>query len=97
MISPVMLGTSFDAATALQSREEKEKGMVICFILRSDPERHKVLLQDLKRSANLGCDEHPKTLTEAFDLLVRESGECDATRTVSNRYCHRGGRGGRGR
>ena len=72
MISPVMLGKSLDAATALQLRKEKQKFMAICFILRNDPERYKVLLQDLKRSSNLGRDEYPKTLTKAFDLLVRE-------------------------
>ena len=39
----------------------------------------------------------PDSLTEAFDLLVRESGEYDTVRPVSNRYRGRGGRGGRGR
>ena len=77
MISPVMLGISLDAVTALQLLEEKKKIMAICFILRSDPERYKALLQDLKRSANLRRDEYSKTLTEAFDILVRESGEYD--------------------
>ena len=97
LISPEMLGIKLDAATGLQLREEKEKFMAVCFVLRSDPERYKVLLNDLKRSANLGRDEYPKTLTEAFDLLVRESGEYDTVRPPSNRYRGRGGRGGRGR
>ena len=55
------------------------------------------MLEDLKRSANLGRDEYPETLTEAFNLLVRESGEYDTVRTTSTRYRPRGGRGGRGR
>ena len=97
LISPEMLGMKLDVATSLQLREEKEKFLAICFILRSDPERYKVLLNDLRRSANLGRDEYPETLTEAFDLLVRESGEYDTVRPPSNRYRGRGGRGGRGR
>ena len=70
--------------------------MATCFVLRSDPDRCKVLLQDLKRLENLGRDEYPKTLTKAFDLLVRESGECDTVRLPSNRHRVRRGRGGRG-
>ena len=71
--------------------------MAICFILRSDLDRYKRLLEDLKSLANLGRDGYPETLTEAFDLLVRESGEYDTVCTVSSRYRQRGGRGGRGR
>ena len=44
----------------------------------------------------LGRDEYPVTLTEAFDLLVRESGEFDSTQPF-RRQNGRGGRGGRGR
>ena len=97
LISPVMLGSELSAASSTQLSTEKEKCMAICFILKSDKERYKDLLQDLKRSANLGRDEYPETLTEAFDLLVRESDEYDTVRPMSNRYRGRGGRGGRGR
>ena len=55
------------------------------------------MLQDLKRPENLGRDEYPKTLTDAFDLLVRESGKYNTVRPMSNRYRPRGGCGGRGR
>ena len=50
----------------------------------------------MKRSANLGRDEYPKTLMEVFNLLVRESGEYDTVRQPNNRFRGRGGRGGRG-
>ena len=53
LISPMMLGTKLNTATVQQLREEKEKFIAICFILRIDPERYKVLPQDLKRSENL--------------------------------------------
>ena len=97
LVSPSMLGAELSTATDLQIRQEKEKYMAICFILRSDELRHKRLLEDLKRSANLGRDEYPETLTDAFDLLVRESGEYDTVRATSNRHRGRGTRGGRGR
>ena len=97
IISPVMLGSELSAASSTQLSTEKEKCMAICFILKSDKERYKDLLQDSKRSVNLGRDEYLETLTEAFDLLVRESDEYDTVRPTSNRYRGRGGRGGRGR
>ena len=69
--------------------------MTTGFILRSDVNRYKQLLKDLKRLANLGRDEYPESLTEAFNLLVRESGEYDTVRNrYSNRYRGRGGQGG---
>ena len=95
LIIPMILWTELDKATFLQLREGKEKVMAICFILRSDQERHNFVLQDLKRSENLGRDKNPKTLTKAFDLLVRESGEHDIALKVSNRCRQRGWRDGK--
>ena len=40
--------------------------MAVCFILRSDEARYKKLNDNLKRSANPGRDEYPKTLTDAL-------------------------------
>ena len=71
--------------------------MAVCFILRSDAEKCETLLDGLKRSANLGRDEYPDTLTQAFDLLARESGEYDSVHQSGNRYRGRGRRSGRGR
>ena len=48
-----------------------------------------------KSSANRGRDEYPVTLSDAFDLLVRESGEYDTVQSY-RRFNGRGGRGGRG-
>ena len=69
--------------------------MAVCYILRSDTDRYGKLLEDLKSSANRGRDEYPVTLTDAFDLLVRESGEFD-TKSY-RRFNGRGDRGSRGR
>ena len=81
---------------------EKDRFMAACFILRCDGfgerSRYKNILEDLKSSANRGRDEYPTTLTDAFDLLVRESGEYDTVCGFKPRYRTRQGRGGgRGR
>ena len=70
--------------------------MDVCYILRSDEVRYKKLFNSLRTSANLGRKEYPETLTDAFNLLVRESGEYDNTRQTNNCFRGRGGRGGRG-
>ena len=69
--------------------------MSVCYVLRNDADRYSKLLEDLKSSANCGRDEYPTTLTDAFDLLVRKSGEYDTTQSYQ-RYSGLGGRGGRG-
>ena len=60
--------------------------MAACFILRRDNTRYRTLLYDLKFSSNRGRDDHPTTLTNDFDLLARESGECDTARGFSPRF-----------
>ena len=102
LVSKEMIGKyDLSSATREEINEEKQKFMVACFILRSDDARYKKILDDLKSSANRGRDEYPTTLTNAFDLLVRESGEYDTTRGTSPRFRPRrprgGPRGGRGR
>ena len=77
LMSPVILGKTITNASESEINAEKETLMSVCFILRSDEFRYKSLLDDLKISANLGRDEYPTTLTDAFDLSVRESGEYD--------------------
>ena len=52
----------------------------MCYILRSNEGRYKKLLDDLKSLENCGRDEYPETLTNAFNLLVRESGEYDTVK-----------------
>ena len=97
LVSPTLMGKTIDAATADEINDEKEHFLAICFILRSDETRYKKLLDDLKSSANRGRDEYPRTLTEAFDLLVRESGEYDTVRRYRRPTRGRGHRSGRGR
>ena len=98
LVSPKLMGKTIDMASPSEINAEKEHFLAICFIVRSDEGRYKKLLDDLKSSANRGRDEYPNTLTAAFDLLVRESGEYDTVKRQNNRfYRGRGGRGGRGR
>ena len=96
LVSEMLLGKKIENASGAEIYEEKEKFMAICYILRSDVDRYGKLLEDLKSSANRGRDEYPITLTDAFDLLVRESGEFDTVQSY-RRFNGRGGRGGRGR
>ena len=96
LVSETLLGKKIENASKGSINEEKEKFMAICYILRSDADRYSKLLEDLRSSANRGRDEYPVTLSDAFDLLVRESGEYDTVQSY-RRFNGRGGRGGRGR
>ena len=99
LVSKVMLKKEVVDATDDEIYNEREKFLAVCFILRSNKTRYAKLLDDLKRSANLGRDEYPESLTEAFNLLVRESGEYNGVRRAYNPRFGRGhgGQGGRGR
>ena len=96
LVSETLMGKKIEDATKAEIHAEKEKFMAVCYVLRSDTDRYGKLLDDLKSSANRGRDEYPISLTDAFDLLVRESGEFDTTQPY-RRHNSRGGRGGRGR
>ena len=95
LVSAKLIGKPLDTATDTEINEEKEKFMAVCFTLGSDQQRYKKLLDDLKSSANCGRDKYPETVTDAFDLLVRDSGEYDSVAPPNNRY--RGHSGPRGR
>ena len=97
LVSKVMLKKELSAASKEEINAEKERFMAVCYMLKSDDGRYKRLNDDLKSSANRGRDEYPQTLTDAFNLLVRESGEYDTVRANVPRYRRAGGRGGRGR
>ena len=96
LVSDEMLGKNIGTATADEVKDEKERFLAIYFILRSDENRYKKLLEDLKSSGNRGRDEYPTTLTGAFDLLVRESGEYDTNNQNARRQRGRFGNRGRG-
>ena len=57
LVSTKIMGKALKDATVAEVNEEKEQFMAACYILRSDENRFKGLLEDLKRSANLGRDE----------------------------------------
>ena len=79
LVSEPLLGKEIKVASEAEISAEKEKCMAVCYILRSNADRYSKLLEDLKSSTNRGRDEYPVTLTDAFDLLVRESDEYDTT------------------
>ena len=68
LVSPIFLGKELKLASEAEIHNEKEKMMAACFILGSNKSRYKNFLDNLKRSANLGRDEYPETLTGAFNL-----------------------------
>ena len=96
LVSATIMGNAIKDATDAKINNEKEQFMALCYILKSDEDRFKRLLENFKRSANLRRYEYPKTLTEVFNLLVRELGEYDTARQPNNRFRGQGGRGGSG-
>ena len=96
LVSLTLMGMEIEDATYAEIDEEKEKSMAVSYILRSNEVRYKKLLDGLRTSANLGRKEYPETLTDAFNLLVRESGEYDNIRQTNIFFRGRGGRDGRG-
>ena len=97
LVSTTLLGKYSTSASDIETNEEKEKMMAVYFILRSNESRYNTLFDGLKRSANLGREKYPATLTEAFNLLVRESGEYGSLCPRNGRYRTRGRHGGRDR
>ena len=95
LVSKEMMGKyELSSATKEKINEEKEKFMAAHVVLRSDDARYRTLLDDLKSSANRERDECPTTLTNDYDLLVRESGEQDTARGFPPRFLPRRPRGG---
>ena len=90
---------NLDKASKQDIDTKREKFMAITFTLRSADNRFKKLNEDLKGAANKGRDEYCVSLTEDFNLLVRESGEYDTVKNYfySPRHGCRGRGGGRGR
>ena len=86
LVSKVMLGKELSSATDDEINAEREKFLAMCFILRSNEVTYKKLLDDLKRSTNLGRDEYPEILTGAFDgvHLYGSSGRKAYTQSVLN-------------
>ena len=62
LVSETLLGKKIEEETGAEINAEQEKNMAA--------NRYSELLKDLNSSANRDRDEHPITLTDAFDLLV---------------------------
>ena len=96
LISAKLIGKSLNSATDAEINEEKRKFMAVCFTLGSDPQTYKKLLNDLRSLVNRGRDKYLETVTDVFDLLVRDSGEYDSIALPTNMYRRRRGPRGRG-
>ena len=64
-----------DAPTDVEISREEKKMKAIILLKRPDESRYKSLLEDLKKGAHRGRDEYPTTVTDAFDLMNRDSDE----------------------
>ena len=60
---------------------EKERFMAMLFLGRCDLQRYSGVLERLQQQMNLGLDQYPVTVALAFDLLVRESGIINQSRS----------------
>ena len=89
-VSKQMLKKELKNATNDKINEGRDRFAAICFILRRDESTYRKILEGLKSSANIGRDEYPQTLTDAFDLLVRESGHYDSMIHRNQRGNNRG-------
>ena len=90
LVSTTLLGREIKNSTVAETNAEKDKFMVICYILRSDEVYYKKLLDDLTSSANCGRDKYLVSLIDAFNFLVRESREYDTVRQPNPRFRDRG-------
>ena len=76
-LSEQMMKKKVAESTENELAEQKDKMTALFFVLRTDENRYKDLLNDLKSSAYRGRDEYSTTVTAVFNLLVRESGILD--------------------
>jgi hypothetical protein len=74
LCSPDLMEKEDEEPTAKEIDIEENKFKAICFIKRSDPNRYRSLLNDLKHAAYVGRDEYPDTPAGAFELMVQRSG-----------------------
>jgi len=71
--SEELLGSEISSAAPDDIEKEKERFHAMCFLLRSDKNRYEELLEDSKQGVFRGCDEYPRTVPEAYKLLIRSS------------------------
>ena len=84
LCSPQLLGKTMTEASTEEVEEEREKFKAMCFILRADESLYGDLLDDLKSGVHRNRDEYPKTLSGAYELLIRTRGQLEKQKRYSN-------------
>ena len=51
----------------------------MCFLQRADVTRYRDLIEELKKGVYKGRDEYPRTLSSAYELLIRTSDQLKVT------------------
>ena len=85
--SPGIVGKPINEATNQEIHNAKEANLAVLMLANADPARYGDLVSSLKRGANLGRDEYPRSIAEMYELMVKHSRE-------STRNANRGGRKG---
>ena len=89
-VSPIILGSTIDAATREAIAIQKEEFLAMCFFIRADERRYGDLQEDLKKGVFRGRDEYPKTVSDAYQLLLRTSRQLgyqgSGRRNTGNRF-----------
>ena len=71
--------------SAEELAECDEKFRAMCLIQRADTNRFGGLIDRLKNSMDVGRDEYPTTVADAYDLLVRSASDVTSRNNGSNR------------
>jgi hypothetical protein len=89
-LSPLILGSSIQDATLEKKATKKEEFLAMCFFIRADERRYGDLHEDLKKGVFRGRDEYPKTISDAYQLLLRTSRQLgyqnSSRRVIENRF-----------
>lgn len=81
--SGTLMKSTSPSAEELAECDEKFRAM--CLIQRADTNRFGGLIDRLKNSMDVGRDEYPTTVADAYDLLVRSASDVTSRNNGSNR------------
>ena len=76
-VSPIIMGKSNPTDDELLADDEKFRAM--CLIQSAEPGHYGDLIDRLKKNMDLGQDDYPETVADAYELLNRTTNEITAT------------------
>ena len=69
--SPGIVGKSYSLATKQEIYNAKEANLAALMLINADPGRYGDLASNLKKGANLGRDEYPKSIAGMYELMTK--------------------------